>query len=79
MSEKLYYTIADLQDMFGCGLHKAESIMRSIKAYSDSMQMRGRVLVTDFEAWYNRPREKNIEEINRREKNEPRTYGVSPV
>lgn len=56
--KKLYITTTDLQDMFGCGIHKAESIMRSIKAYSDSMMVRGKVLTTDFEAWYNRPRGK---------------------
>ena len=56
--KKLYITTADIQDMFGCGIHKAESIMRSIKSYSDSIKVRGKVLRTDFEAWYNRPLEK---------------------
>ena len=56
--KKLYITTDDLQDMFGCGIHKAESIMRSIKSYSDSIKVRGKVLRTDFEAWYNRPLEK---------------------
>ena len=61
IEKKLYITTTDLQDMLGVGIHKAESIMRSIKAYSDSMQMRGKVLMTDFEAWYNRPRGKAVQ------------------
>lgn len=54
--EKEFYSVADLQKKFCCGKSKAEAIMRCIKAYvSDPMPLRGKVLVTEYEAWKNRP------------------------
>lgn len=50
-----YYSVADIQEKFGCGIHKAESIIRAIKAYvPDPLPIRGKVLVTEYEAWKNR-------------------------
>ena len=55
MQEKEFYTIADLQQKFCCCRSKAESIMRCIKAYvPDPLPLRGKVLVTEYEAWKNR-------------------------
>ena len=39
--------------MFECGYGKACSIIRSVKAYSNSLPLRGKVLAIEFEAWYN--------------------------
>ncbi len=53
---KEFYTIADLQQKFCCGRSKAEAIMRAIKAYvPNHLPLRGKVLVTEYEAWKNRP------------------------
>lgn len=54
--EKEFYSVADLQKKFCCGKSKAEAIMRCIKAYvAEPMPLRGKVLVTEYEAWKNRP------------------------
>ena len=53
--EKRFYSVADIEQMFSCGRNKASQIIREIKAYSNSLPIRGKVLVTDFEVWYNRP------------------------
>ena len=52
---KRFYSVADIEQMFCCGRNKASQIIREIKAYSNSLPIRGKVLVTDFEVWYNRP------------------------
>ena len=56
--EKEFYNIDDLRRMFCCGKSKAQAIMRSIRAYSPSLPIRGKVLVEDCESWKNRPRVK---------------------
>lgn len=49
---KEFYTIADLQQKFCCGKSKAEAI----KAYvPNHLPLRGKVLITEYEAWKNRP------------------------
>ena len=53
--EKEFYDKTDIMKKFGCGLHKAEAIIRCIKAYVDEpLPLRGKVLVTEYEAWKNR-------------------------
>lgn len=61
MEQKDFYTVKDLQDKFQCSIHKAEAIMRAIKAYvSSPLPLRGKVLVTEYEAWKNRPMAKQV-------------------
>ncbi len=52
--EKRYLGVKDIQELFDCGYSKAASIIRSIKAYSNSLPIRGKVLKVDFENWCNR-------------------------
>lgn len=57
--KKEYLSIADIQGMFGCGKNKAEQIIRCVKDYvKDPLPLRGKVLVTEYEAWKNRPMER---------------------
>lgn len=60
--EKEFYNIDDLRRMFCCGKSKAQAIMRSIRAYNQSLPFSGRILVEDYNAWKNRPRGKENNE-----------------
>ncbi len=51
--KKQFINIADLQTIFDCGLNTAHKIMREIKAKSDSLKIKGKVTVKDFEIWFN--------------------------
>ena len=42
-------------NMFHCGVDKAMAIIRSIKSVSDIADMKGKVTITDYQAWLNRP------------------------
>lgn len=43
----------DIQMMYQCGRGKALSILRSVKSVSDIAGLKGKVTVSDYEAWYN--------------------------
>lgn len=59
MEEKAYLDKDDIKKIFNCGTAKAYSIIRSIKAYSDSLNFQGRVTKGDYLAWLNRPTKKD--------------------
>lgn len=54
-NKKLYFDKHDIMEMFHCCASKAYTIIRSIKSVSDSLHIKGRVTVADFERWYNLP------------------------
>ncbi len=57
---KEYLNVADIQKLFGCGVNKAAAIIRCIKDYvPNPLPLRGKVLVTEYEAWKNRPMASN--------------------
>ena len=57
--KKEYLCIAVIQKLFGCGVNKAAAIIRCIKDYvPNPLPLRGKVLVTEYEAWKNRPMER---------------------
>lgn len=53
--DKLYYDKYDIMNMFHCGVDKAMAILRSIKSVSNIADMKGKVTITDYQAWLNRP------------------------
>lgn len=53
--KKLYFDKDDIMRMFNCSESKAYAIIRSIKSVSDSLKIRGRVTLADFERWYALP------------------------
>lgn len=55
--DKLYYDKYDIMNMFHCGVDKAMAILRAIKSVSNIADMKGKVTVTDYQAWLNRPLE----------------------
>lgn len=57
MEEKLFYDYIDIMNMFGVGATRAYGILRSIKLVSDSLRIKGKVTVADFDKWYNMPRQ----------------------
>ncbi len=57
MEEKLFYDYIDIINMFQASRDKAYSIIRSIKTCSDIMHISGKVTVSDFDKWYNMPRQ----------------------
>ena len=60
MAERDYYDKYDIMNIFGCGVDRAMAILRSIKNYTgDVLGLKGKVLVTEYEAWKNRPLQKN--------------------
>lgn len=52
LTTQQFLTIADLQKVFDCGLSSAQKIMREIKAKSDSLKIKGKVTVKDYENWF---------------------------
>ncbi|MCM1043328.1 MAG: hypothetical protein NC350_03870 [Corallococcus sp.] len=42
----------DIMQIFECGRSKAEGIIRSIKSVSDKLMIKGKVTVSDYNAWY---------------------------
>ncbi len=57
---KDYYDKYDIMNIFGCGKDRAMAILRSIKDYTgDVLGLKGKVLITEYEAWKNRPLQKN--------------------
>lgn len=57
MEEKLFYDYIDIMNMFQVSRDKAYAIIRSIKTCSDIMHISGKVTVSDFDKWYNMPRQ----------------------
>ncbi|MDE6442367.1 MAG: hypothetical protein K2L12_06430 [Clostridia bacterium] len=53
LTDRQFLNTADLQKIFDCGTCTAQRIMREIKAKSDIAKLKGKVTVTDYEAWYN--------------------------
>ena len=50
--EKQFYDAYDIMNLYGCGLDKARSIIRSIKhCTGDKLGIAGKVLVTEHDAW----------------------------
>lgn len=50
----------DIMNIFKCARNKALGIMRMIKSFSDIAGIKGKVTITDYEAWYNRNNDRNI-------------------
>lgn len=46
----------DIMQMLEVSENTAYMVIRSIKAYSDSLGVAGKILVSDYLAWNNRPR-----------------------
>lgn len=63
--EKLCYTTADIKEMLGCGICKAQQYMREIKAYGDRLKITGKIAKIDFDNWFY-SRENNLK--NKEEK-----------
>lgn len=53
MTNSRFYTTADIQSIFQVGKSVAQRILRSAKAYQDKLAVKGKILITDFEAWEN--------------------------
>lgn len=53
-TEQQYLDINDIMQVFDCGRSKAQGIIRSIKAISDTAKLKGKVTVADYEKWFNR-------------------------
>lgn len=52
--QKVFYDKLDIMNLLGCGEAKAQSIIRSVKyCTGDKTKIKGKVLVTEFEAWIN--------------------------
>lgn len=58
MEEKFYYDVYDIMRMFGVGRCKAYDLLAEIKVVSNSLPVAGKVTIADFQAWFNRPLEK---------------------
>lgn len=58
MSTKQILDKDDIMKLLNISKDKAYKIIRSINAYSNSLDIEGRVLVQDYLAWANRPRVK---------------------
>lgn len=48
-----YLGVEDICKIFNCNYAKACNIIRAIKSVSDRTKLKGKVTVTDYEAWYN--------------------------
>lgn len=55
MSRAQFLDVADIMKLFACGRDSAYKKLREIKSVSDILGVRGKVTITDYEAWYNRP------------------------
>lgn len=53
--DKLFYDKYDIMKMFECGADKAMAIIRAIKNVSNIANLKGKVTVTDYQAWLNGP------------------------
>ena len=55
LTTRQYLSVKDLESIFDCSRGTAERIMRQIKAHSDIARIKGKVTITDYESWFNRP------------------------
>lgn len=55
MSRAQFLNVKDMMILFACGRDTAYKRLREIKSVSDILHVRGKVTLTDYEAWYNRP------------------------
>ena len=54
LQQKVVYDKFDIMNLLGCGEAKAQSIIRSVKyCTGDKTKLKGKILVTEFEAWVN--------------------------
>lgn len=51
--KKAYLDVTDITLLFGCGNTKAYGIIRSVKYFSDKLDMPGKILISELEAWMN--------------------------
>lgn len=59
MTNRQYLAVKDIAKIFDCSNGTAQRVMREIKAYSDIAKIKGKVTITDYEAWFNRPMEQS--------------------
>lgn len=53
---KEFYDKVDIMNLLKCGESRALAIIRSVKDYTgDMLGVRGKILVTEYEAWKQRP------------------------
>lgn len=52
-NQKFYFNAQDIAKIFECGIDKAYGIIRSIKSFSDTLRLAGKITVPEFEVWYN--------------------------
>jgi predicted nucleic acid-binding OB-fold protein len=50
--KKPYITTKDIEEEYQCSKTIAQKIMREIKAYGVKIDIKGKVLVSDYIAWY---------------------------
>lgn len=55
LTSRQYLSVKDLESIFGCSRGTAERVMREIKAHSGITKIKGKVTITDYESWFNRP------------------------
>ena len=58
--EKKFYDHLDIMNMFGCGRDRAYAIIRTIKTVSDIANLSVKVTTSDFDKWFNMPRQDAI-------------------
>ena len=59
MAERDYYDKFDIMNLLKCGEARALAVIRSVKDYTgDMIGIRGKILVTEYEAWKQRPLQK---------------------
>ena len=56
--KRQFLNTQDIRDMFDCGTHKACHIITAIKSVSDIAGIRGKVTLSDYDAWFNKYRNK---------------------
>lgn len=44
----------DIMNIFKCGSDRAMAIIRGIKSVSDTLKLKGKVTLVDYEIWYQR-------------------------
>ncbi|MEG2001839.1 MAG: hypothetical protein RR107_01935 [Clostridia bacterium] len=52
-SNKQFLDMHDIKEIFKCGNTSAYAIIKSIKAKSDTLELKGKVTLQDYEIWLN--------------------------
>ena len=55
MNRAQFLDVQDIMKLFACGRGVAYKRIQEIKAVSDILRLRGKVTISDYEAWYNSP------------------------